>query len=143
MTNRTAKMTWRTRYATNIPSIDAHHQGLFKILRMLEEAAQKGQTHAEMDAILAFLEKYTRVHFEGEDAFMQRSGFPLAEVHSREHARLTSQLKQLKERFSSASSGAAKAPGDLLLAWCAQPGVADARDRQRCERVVAALERPR
>jgi len=117
MTNRTAKLTWRTRYATNIPSIDAHHQGLFKILRMLEEAAQKGQTHAEMDAILAFLERYTRIHFEGEDAFMQRSGFPLAEVHSREHARLTSQLKQLKERFE---EGDDQVPDELvpvLSAW--------------------------
>ena len=117
MTDRTAKLTWRTRYATNIPSIDAHHQGLFKILRMLEEAAQKGQTHAEMDAILAFLERYTRIHFEGEDAFMQRSGFPLAEVHSREHARLTSQLKQLKERFE---EGDDQVPDELvpvLSAW--------------------------
>ena len=117
MTNRTAKLTWRTRYATNIPSIDAHHQGLFKILRMLEESAQKGQTQAEMDAILAFLERYTRVHFEGEDAFMQRSRFPLAEVHSREHARLTSQLKQLKER---SEQGDDHVPGELvpvLSAW--------------------------
>ena len=117
MTNRTAKMTWRTRYATNIPSIDAHHQGLFKILRMLEEAAQKGQTHAEMDAILAFLEKYTRVHFEGEDAFMQRSGFPLAEVHSREHARLTSQLKQLKERFKEGDDQVLGELVPVLSAW--------------------------
>jgi len=117
MTNRTAKLTWRTRYATNIPSIDAHHQGLFKILRMLEEAAQKGQTHAEMDAILAFLERYTRIHFEGEDAFMQRSGFPLAEVHYREHAHLTSQLKQLKERFKEGDDQVLGELVPVLSAW--------------------------
>jgi len=117
MTDRTAKLTWRTRYATNIPSIDAHHQGLFKILRMLEEAAQKGQTHAEMDAILAFLERYTRVHFEGEDAFMQRSGFPLAEVHSREHARLTSQLQQLKERLEQGDDQVRVELVPVLAAW--------------------------
>jgi hypothetical protein len=53
--------------------------------------------------------------------------------------RLALQVKQLKERFSSAASGGVKTPSDLLLAWCAQPGVADARDRQRCERIVAAI----
>jgi hypothetical protein len=53
--------------------------------------------------------------------------------------RLALQVKQLKERFSSASSGGVKTPPDLLLAWCAQPGVADARDRQRFERIVAAM----
>ncbi len=53
--------------------------------------------------------------------------------------RLALQVKQLKERFSSAASGGVKTPPDLLLSWCAQPGVADARDRQRCERIVAAM----
>jgi len=53
--------------------------------------------------------------------------------------RLALQVRQLKERFSSSASGGAKTPADLLLQWCAQPGVADARDRQRCERVFAAV----
>jgi hypothetical protein len=57
--------------------------------------------------------------------------------------RLALQVKQLKERFSSAPTGGAKTPVDLLLAWCAQPGVADARDRERCERVFSAMERSR
>jgi hypothetical protein len=53
--------------------------------------------------------------------------------------RLQLQVKQLKERFSSASSGGTKTPADLLLQWCAQPGVADAIDRQRRDRVFAAI----
>ena len=59
--------------------------------------------------------------------------------------RLALQVKQLKERFSSAASGtgSASTPVDLLLLWCAQPGVADARDRPRFERVLAAMERVR
>jgi hypothetical protein len=55
--------------------------------------------------------------------------------------RLALQVKQLKERFSSASTGAAKTPADLLLQWCAQPGVANATDRQRRDRVFAAIAR--
>ncbi len=54
--------------------------------------------------------------------------------------RLALQVRQLKERFSSAATGGARTPGDLLLAWCAQPGVADAHDRQRCERIFLAME---
>jgi len=57
--------------------------------------------------------------------------------------RLALQVKQLKERFSSAATGGARTPGDLLLAWCAQPGVADAQERQRCERIFSALEQMR
>jgi hypothetical protein len=55
--------------------------------------------------------------------------------------RLALQVKQLKERFSSAATGGAKKPADLLLQWCAQPGVANATDRQRRDRVFAAIAR--
>jgi hypothetical protein len=59
--------------------------------------------------------------------------------------RLALQVKQLKERFSSgsAASGGARTPGDLLVDCCSQPGVADAQDRQRCERIFAAMEQAR
>jgi hypothetical protein len=53
--------------------------------------------------------------------------------------RLALQIKQLKDRFSSAATGGVKTPLELLLVWCAQPGVADARDRQRTERIFAAM----
>jgi hypothetical protein len=48
-------------------------------------------------------------------------------------------VKQLRERFQGAAI--AGTAGERLLAWCAEPGVADARDRQRCERVFSAMER--
>jgi hemerythrin-like metal-binding protein len=117
MTNRTAGPTWRSRYATNIPSLDAHHQGLFKILRMLVESTQKGHAKDDVDATLSFLEDYTRVHFEAEDAFMIRCRFPGAEAHAREHARFSTLLLQMKERLS---KGDERASGELvptLSAW--------------------------
>jgi len=55
--------------------------------------------------------------------------------------RLALQVKQLKERFSNAASAGAVNAGERLLAWCAQAGVADALDRQRCERILAQVEK--
>ena len=57
--------------------------------------------------------------------------------------RLALQVKQLRERFKSAATNSANSAALRLLAWCAQPGVADARDRQRCERVFSAMEHKR
>ena len=57
--------------------------------------------------------------------------------------RLALQVKKLKERFSSAASSAAASAGERLLAWCAQAGVADALDRERCARILARVERAR
>jgi hypothetical protein len=64
--------------------------------------------------------------------------------------RLQLQVKQLKERFSSASSGGTKTPADLLLQWCAHPGVAGGerssaprpRVRGDREKRLAARESP-
>jgi hypothetical protein len=54
--------------------------------------------------------------------------------------RLAVQVKQLRDRFKRTSGGAESAQ-QLLLAWCALPGAAEARDAQRCERIVAKLQR--
>jgi exonuclease SbcC len=56
--------------------------------------------------------------------------------------RLALQVKQLRDRFQSAASGAPTA-ADRLLAWCTLPGAVDARDRERSERVFTAMERAR
>lgn len=54
--------------------------------------------------------------------------------------RLALQVKQLRERFKGAGVSGADTAGERLLAWCTQPGVADARDRQRCERIFSKIE---
>ena len=57
--------------------------------------------------------------------------------------RLAVQVKHLRDRFKREASGGAGGAVDVLLAWCVLPGVADARDRQRCEKIVAGLARRR
>ncbi len=49
------------------------------------------------------------------------------------------QVKQLRSRFKTAAGGGSAA--DILLEWCATAGVADARDRGRCEKIVESLQR--
>lgn len=53
--------------------------------------------------------------------------------------RLAVQVRKLNSRFKAAAGSGSAA--DVLLAWCATPGVADARDRGRCEKIVESLQR--
>ncbi len=57
--------------------------------------------------------------------------------------RLALQVRQLRDRFKSAATAPELSPADRLVAWCAEPGVADARDRERAQRAFAAMERLR
>jgi hypothetical protein len=56
--------------------------------------------------------------------------------------RLAVQVKQLRDRFKRTTADSAGSV-QILLNWCSLPGVAQPRDRQRCERIVARLERRR
>ncbi len=63
-----------------------------------------------------------------------------AELHAQ---RLALQVNQLRRRFQDAATPGGGPAGERLLAWCAEPGIADARDRERCERVFAAIGKVR
>jgi hypothetical protein len=52
-------------------------------------------------------------------------------------------LRRLRERFQGAAASGASTNGERLLAWCVQPGVADTRDRQRCDRLFSVIEHAR
>jgi len=53
--------------------------------------------------------------------------------------RLAVQVRKLNSRFKAAAGGGSAA--DVLLDWCATPGVAEARDRSRCEKIVESIQR--
>lgn len=53
--------------------------------------------------------------------------------------RLQLQVARLRERFQSAAASGAGSNEERVIAWASQPGVADARDRGRFERILAKL----
>ncbi len=53
--------------------------------------------------------------------------------------RLALQVKQLRDRFKNEATAGANTSTERLLAWCAEPGVTDATDRRRCERIFSKL----
>lgn len=57
--------------------------------------------------------------------------------------RLAFQVKQLRDRFKSATTAGPEQAGDRLLAWCVLPGVVEPRDRGRVERIFTAVGRKR
>lgn len=57
--------------------------------------------------------------------------------------RLAFQVKQLRDRFKSATTTGPEQAGDRLLAWCELPGVVEASDRGRVERIFTAVGRRR
>ncbi|MBF0260986.1 MAG: hemerythrin family protein [Magnetococcales bacterium] len=55
---------------------------------------------AEIDQAVEFLMAYTRYHFSGEEAWMNKVGYPKRGEHAQEHQRLLARLKELVERLT-------------------------------------------
>jgi hypothetical protein len=99
-------------------------------LRALPDAAAAGEYLAQMEKISdsrhrMLLELELLLGLDSPAEFQQQ--------------RLALQVQQLKERFKGGATAGNATPGERLLAWCAQPGVAGALDQQRCERIVSKL----
>lgn len=60
-----------------------------------------------------------------------------------QNERLALQVRLLRDRFKGAGDAPENRPGERLIAWCAEPGVIAAGDRERCRRIFAAVERSR
>ncbi|HQR20578.1 MAG TPA: DUF349 domain-containing protein [Burkholderiaceae bacterium] len=57
--------------------------------------------------------------------------------------RLAVQVKHLRDRFKRTTSGGAGSTVEMLLEWCALPGIVEPRDLKRVERIVAKIDRRR
>jgi hemerythrin-like metal-binding protein len=117
MTNGSGSLAWQSRHATGIPSIDSHHQGLFKILRMLDEDAPRGLAGPELVAIIGFLEQCVLAHFEDENEFMWRHDYAGISAHIRDHDRLIAHLGQMKERHARGDTLVRQDVVPVLTAW--------------------------
>jgi len=115
MANHSEGVSWRARYATNIPTIDAHHQGLFKVLRMLREASLHGRM--EVKVILEHLERHTLDHFAAEESLMRRTGFSGLDAHIQDHGQFLRHLGDMERQCKENGPGAAAEAVPVLYGW--------------------------
>jgi len=95
-----ALFTWDESCSVNVPEFDRHHQHLYCLVNSLHDAMTRGQARSALAPILDELISYTKSHFLAEEAFMLARAYPGLAAHKAEHAALTSQVLEFRERFS-------------------------------------------
>jgi hemerythrin-like metal-binding protein len=109
-TSKPAIVRWEDSYSIGLPEIDDQHRVLFDIMNRLWSATIHQAGQAELLGIVDQLEKYTRNHFAGEEAFMRALGYPRLEEHRKAHQSFIDRI--MAERQSAVSGGQ---PGLELL----------------------------
>ena len=92
-------IAWSQKYTCNIRTIDEDHKALFDTIETLR---QRYESNASKDLMIASLESlilYAHDHFEREERFLRRGGYPDYEKHKGEHEEFRALVRALKELY--------------------------------------------
>lgn len=94
---------WAHHLETGNPEIDNHHQELFQLTAMLDEAV-RFQSVEKIDGIIKFLEHYVVAHFQDEELLMKRADYAFYTHHKAEHEIFKVHVQELRNIYNNGIS---------------------------------------
>ncbi len=95
-------LQWSDSFSVQVRAIDEQHKRLVEMLNSLHAAhiAQKGR-EAQREIVTSMV-SYAKSHFDTEEQYMQKSGYPGYHLHKIEHDRFTATALDLNKRIEEA-----------------------------------------
>ena len=109
---------WDERLATGDPHIDAQHAELHDLVLELGLLAEQNPDRVALGEVLFDVLTYASTHFEYEEEFMERIGFPGLEHQKSLHQEFQNEATRLAERFAAGDETlTASAMQEWLQQW--------------------------
>ena len=86
---------WSDEYSIGIGDIDEQHKGFFRATHRLYDHILNCEGEKAVEETLEFLRDYAMRHFQDEEAFMRKYGFPGLERHRQLHVEFVEALEML------------------------------------------------
>jgi hemerythrin len=96
-----APMIWTEKMSVGVKELDDDHKQLIDLLNEAHEGLSRGQSREALEEVLDRLVEKTMSHFAHEEALFNRTGFPGAEAHRREHDLMLGTALQWHAHFKS------------------------------------------
>lgn len=90
-------ITWKEEYNLGDILIDTHHKIFFEMIKDLAAWHDNPEKDKEVVNVLRFLEGYIHMHFEAEEAFMSRIGYPAFDDHKSAHHEFIERVEGIKQ----------------------------------------------
>ncbi len=90
---------WSPDLLINVEEIDNQHKELFQRIGSLRAAIRNGQGRGGLLKTIDFLEEYVNVHFNAEEALMQRYNYPGLLSQQTEHSGFLKDFEDFKEKL--------------------------------------------
>ncbi|OKY75864.1 MAG: hypothetical protein BM485_05875 [Desulfobulbaceae bacterium DB1] len=113
------KIFWKSDYSVNSQYIDHQHQKLLGIVNDFNEALAAGKGEKIAYSLLNRLVQYAEEHFRDEEKLMRMARYPTDELdrHIKEHEKLTEEIFQHTENWSSYRAESLPRIGEFLKKW--------------------------
>ena len=88
-------IVWKPEFNLGIPIIDEHHRGIVSIINSLHFGMQNRYIKDILAPIIDMMDDYSRIHFQIEEDFLEKIGYPNLVKHRELHHELSSKSKKL------------------------------------------------
>lgn len=111
---------WTDALSVHVPSIDADHRELARIMDELSEAVLTVCTPRVLGRILARVAEFAGDHFSREEHLMRYFRYPDLDEHLEKHELLLARLSQVIYEFELGKQDVTESAVDLLKDWFEQ-----------------------
>ncbi len=96
---------WNESLSVNVAEIDAQHQKLIGLINDLNAAMLRGKGRDVLGSILTGLVDYAETHFQTEERYFLRFGYPEAGPHQKAHADFVAKVIDFQNGFAADRAG--------------------------------------
>ncbi len=116
-------MLWKDKYELGVPLIDTQHKELFRrvdaFMQTLRSPVSWEEKVAKVNETLEFMKTYVVTHFQDEEAYQQKIGYPGLAEHRALHAGMVAYVVEVAAQYEQQgySERLMQQFGGKLLAW--------------------------
>ncbi|MBF0514736.1 MAG: bacteriohemerythrin [Desulfovibrionaceae bacterium] len=110
-------VNWTSDLTVGVHEIDEQHKVLIKMINDLYAAMKSGQGHGVQEKLLTGLAEYTVYHFDNEERYFDRFGYPETRDHKRLHTELKGQVMDFIGQFRSGKAALSMDLFHFLKDW--------------------------
>lgn len=117
-TNQSDRLVnWSNTLSVNVSEIDKQHKKLVEMLNALYKAMKDGKGDDVLGKLLNELVEYTVYHFDTEEKYFDKFGYPETAQHKREHQKLKSQVSDFVQKLKSGEAAITTDIMEFLKDW--------------------------
>ena len=96
-------MIWKEKYKVGVPLIDEQHEELFARVTAFVETVRSDKEWSEklskVNETMEFMKAYVVTHFQDEEAYQEKIGYPQAEQHKKIHNDMVAYVGTVAEEY--------------------------------------------